>query len=1224
MVIKSLKEAIRERIIIIDGAMGTMIQSFHLLEADFRGTRFQDWPTDLFGNNDLLNLTRPDIIESIHTGYLEAGADIIETNTFNSNFSQEEYGMQDLVYELNFEAAKIARRAVDKIILKNLNHPRYVAGALGPTKKTSSLSDVNDPSSRAVTFMELVATYTEAVKGLVDGGVDVLLIETIFDTLNAKAAIFAVDQFRVENNISPLTLPILISGTITDGSGRTFSGQTVEAFWNSIKHAHPLAVGFNCALGPEQLQSHVEELSRIVDVPVLVYPNAGLPDGMKGYHLSATDMASQMKGWAERGIVNIVGGCCGTTPDHIRAIREAVQKYSPRVIPIIEPKTRLSGLEAVNIGPDSLFADVGEKTNVAGSAKFRELIKAGDYTAAAEIARTQVENGAQIIDVNMDEGMLDSLKAMRTFLNLIEADPNIARLPIMIDSSKWEVLETGLQSLQGKSIVNSLSLKEGEQKFIDQATLARRYGAAVVVMAFDEEGQADTARRKVDICTRAYTILTEKVGFLPEDIIFDPNIFAVGTGMNEHANYALEFIDATRELKTTLPLALVSGGVSNVSFSFRGNNVVREAINSVFLYHAIKAGMDMGIVNAGQLAVYDELPPLLRERAEDLILNRRADATERLLEIIDQYKVGTTKIAVIDDSWRQLAVESRIKHALVHGIEKYIEADVEEVRQNYAKALEVIEGPLMRGMEEVGNLFGEGKMFLPQVVRSARVMKTAVGYLEPHLLAEKESGVSTKRNGHIILATVKGDVHDIGKNIVRVVLECNGYTVTDLGVMVPADKILDLADSEKADAIGTSALITPSLDKDIQLAEEMQRRGLKIPLLIGGATTSMKHTAVKIDPKYEGMVVHVNDASRIAAVMSSLMGAGKEELVRITKNKYKKIRDEYLSSESDTNLITLKEARRNKFNSDWSSYVPPVPAHLEIITFDHYDLADLVHRIDWSPFFNTWGLSGRYPSILDDEVLGKEARRLLADAEKMLQIIIADGSLLARGVVGFFPANSVGDDIEVYTDTSRSEVLATLHNLRQQMPKESGKKNMCLSDFIAPKDSGMVDYIGAFAVSTGFGAEVLAEKYKSKGDDYNAIMVSALADRLAEAFAERLHERVRRELWGYAAEENLSSADIIKEKYRGIRPAPGYFACPDHTEKILLWELLRVKERTGITLTENFAMQPASSVSGWYFAHPQSAYFAVNKIGEDQIKDYANRKGITVDEARPLVSRFGL
>src|SRR3989344_806404 len=1003
MVIKSLKEAIRERIIIIDGAMGTMIQSFHLLEADFRGTRFQDWPTDLFGNNDLLNLTRPDIIESIHTGYLEAGADIIETNTFNSNFSQEEYGMQDLVYELNVEAAKIARRAVDKAMLKNPHYPRYVAGSLGPTKKTSSLSDVNDPSSRAVTFMELVATYTEAVKGLVDGGVDVILIETIFDTLNAKAAIFAVDQYRVENNLSPLALPILISGTITDGSGRTFSGQTVEAFWNSIKHARPLAVGFNCALGPEQLQSHIEELSRIVDVPVLVYPNAGLPDGIKGYNLGATEMAAQMKSWAERGIVNIVGGCCGTTPDHIRALREVVHEYSPRVIPVIEPKTRLSGLEAVNIGSDSLFADVGEKTNVAGSAKFRELIKAGDYTAAAEIARTQVENGAQIIDVNMDEGMLDSLKAMRTFLNLIEADPNIARLPIMIDSSKWEVLEIGLQSLQGKSIVNSLSLKEGEQKFIDQATLARRYGAAVVVMAFDEEGQADTARRNVDICTRAYTILTEKVGFLSEDIIFDPNIFAVGTGMNEHANYALEFIEAARELKTTFPLALVSGGVSNVSFSFRGNKVVREAINSVFLYHAIKAGMDLGIVNAGQLAVYDELPPLLRERAEDLILNRRADATERLLEIIDQYKVGTTKIAVIDDSWRQLAVESRIKHALVNGIEKYIEADVEEVRQNYAKALEVIEGPLMRGMEEVGNLFGEGKMFLPQVVRSARVMKTAVGYLEPHLLAEKESGVSTKRNGHIILATVKGDVHDIGKNIVRVVLECNGYTVTDLGVMVPADKILDLADSEKADAIGTSALITPSLDKDIQLAEEMQRRGLKIPLLIGGATTSMKHTAVKIDPKYEGMVVHVNDASRIAAVMSSLMGAGKEELVRITKNKYKKIRDEYLSSESDTNLITLKEARRNKFNSDWSAYVPPVPAHLEIITFDHYDLNDLVARIDWSPFFNTWGLSGRYPAILDDEIRGKEARRLLEDAEKMLQIIIADGSLSARGVVGFFP-----------------------------------------------------------------------------------------------------------------------------------------------------------------------------------------------------------------------------
>ena len=1213
---KSLEELLQERLVIIDGAMGTMIQSFRLPESDFRGSRFKNWPHPLAGNNDLLSITRPDIIQSIHRAYLEAGADIIETNTFNSSaISMADYGLQDLVYELNLEAAKIARKAADEAMKANPKHPRYVAGALGPTNKTASISvDVNEPEKREINFAELVATYTTAIKGLVDGGVDVILIETIFDTLNAKAAIFAVEQYREAKNIPASEFPLLISGTITDRSERTLSGQTVGAFWNSVRHARPLAVGFNCALGPEQLRPQVEELSRIVDVPVLVYPNAGLPNALGGYDLSPVEMAAPMRDWAKLGLVNMVGGCCGTTPDHIQAIKKAVQKCPPRIVPVVEPKTQLSGLEALTIGPESLFVNVGERANVSGSAKFRDLIKAEEYEPAVEIARRQVQDGAQILDINMDDALLDSAAAMRKYLRLIGADPNIAKIPVMIDSSRWEVIEVGLQSVQGKSIVNSLSLKGGEAEFIRQAALAQKYGAAVVVMAFDEQGQADSLDRKIDICSRSYQILTEKAGFLPEDIIFDPNIFPIGTGMKEHSNYAVDFIEAARELKHRFPSALVSGGVSNVSFSFRGNKAVREALHSVFLYHAIRAGMDLGIVNAGQLAVYDELPPELRERAEDLVLNRRADATERLLGFASGYKAEISRASGPEDSWRQLAVKERIKYALMQGMEEHIEQDVEEARGEFTRALEIIEGPLMKGMSVVGDLFGDGKMFLPQVVRSARVMKKAVGYLEPYIAAEK-SDPAGKEKGKVILATVQGDVHDIGKNIVRVVLECNGYKVIDLGVMVPAEKILETVVSEGADIIGVSGLITPSLDRMVQLAAEMQRRGLQVPLLIGGATTNPLHTAVKIDPEYDGPVAQVNDASRVAGVMTSLLGKGRDDFVSETKARFRKAREEYDIRQQEKMLAPLTKARANRFNPDWGSYFPSAPSIRGIITLENYDLRDLVSCIDWSPFFKVWELAGSFPAILSDAVVGKEARRVLEDAQVMLEKIISEKILNAWGVVGFFPANSVEDDIEVYADVSRSEVLTTLHHLRQQMVKGSGKNNFCLYDFITPKELGVADYIGAFAVSTGFGAEVLSKQPKLVGNDYNAIMVSALADRLAEAFAERLHQRVRREFWGYSPEENLSNEELIRGTYRGIRPAPGYPACPDHTEKAWLWKLLEVETRTGIKLTESFAMQPAASISGWYFAHPKAAYFGIGKIGRDQVEDYARRKGIIQKEA---------
>ena len=1209
-----LHNLLTRRILILDGAMGTMIQSYRLQESDYRGDRFRDWPSDLKGNNDLLVLTQPAIIREIHAAYLDAGADIIETNTFNStSVSMHDYGMESLVPELNRAAARLAREVADEY--STPDRPRFVAGILGPTNRTASLSpDVNNPGFRNIHFDELVAAYVEATQSLVEGGADILLVETIFDTLNAKAALFAIQQFFDD---SGSRLPVMISGTITDASGRTLSGQTTEAFWNSLSHVHPLSFGLNCALGATQLRPYVAELARIADTYVSAHPNAGLPNAFGEYDETPAQMAAVIREFAESGFLNIVGGCCGTTPAHIRAIAEAVKDLPPREIPNIEPRCRLAGLEPLNIGPDSLFVNVGERTNVTGSAVFKRLIKAGDYTAALDIARQQVENGAQIIDINMDEGMLDSKQAMVTFLNLIAAEPDISRVPVMIDSSKWEILEAALKCIQGKPVVNSISMKEGEAEFIRQARLIRRYGAAAIVMAFDEQGQADTEARKFAICQRAYRILTEQVGFPPQDIIFDPNIFAVATGIEEHNRYALDFIQATRRIKAELPHALVSGGVSNVSFSFRGNNPVREAIHSVFLYHAIRAGLTMGIVNAGQLAIYEEIPLELRERVEDVILNRRPDATERLLEIAPQYQAGETSAAPEkEQEWRSWPVAKRLEHALIKGIDEFIEADTEEARQQFDRPLQVIEGPLMDGMNVVGDLFGAGKMFLPQVVKSARVMKKSVAYLIPFIEAEQADG-QRRSNGRIVLATVKGDVHDIGKNIVGVVLQCNNFEVVDLGVMVPAQKILDAAREQQADMIGLSGLITPSLDEMVNVAREMSRQGFTVPLLIGGATTSGMHTAVKIDPQYPGPVIYVKDASRAVGVAQNLVSTEtKADYVTKTKADYAQKREQHANRRQREPLLPLAQIRANRSVLDWSAYVPPKPAFLGVRAFDDYPLAELVERMDWTPFFHAWELRGRYPVIFDDPEQGEHARHLFTDAQAMLEKIITERWLTARAVIGFFPANRAGeDDIALYADESRSQVLLTLHHLRQQGPKPAGKPHYCLADWIAPHETGVADYLGAFAVTAGIGIDERVAEFERVHDDYRAILLKALADRLAEAFAERLHERVRREFWGYAVDEALSNEELIAESYRGIRPAPGYPACPDHTEKGLLWRLLDVDRTAGIHLTEHFAMTPTAAVSGWYFSHPEARYFGVGRLDRDQVADYARRKGWTVAEA---------
>ncbi|MCP5195524.1 MAG: methionine synthase [Gammaproteobacteria bacterium] len=1214
-----LSDLLTRRILILDGAMGTMIQSYRLQEADYRGERFRDWPSDLKGNNDLLVLTQPAIIREIHAAYLDAGADILETNTFNATaVSMHDYGMESLAPELNRAAARLAREVADEFSARDPDRPRFVAGILGPTNRTASLSpDVNNPGFRNISFDELVAAYLEATQGLVEGGVDLLLVETIFDTLNAKAALFAIQQFF---DASGMRRPVMISGTITDASGRTLSGQTTEAFWNSLSHIQPLSFGLNCALGATQLRPYVAELARIADTYVSAHPNAGLPNAFGEYDETPEMMAATIREFAESGFLNIVGGCCGTTPAHIRAIVAAVKDLPPRPIPAIEPRCRLAGLEPLNIGPDALFINVGERTNVTGSAVFKRLIKAGDYNAALDVARQQVENGAQIIDINMDEGMLDSKTAMTTFLNLIAAEPDISRVPVMIDSSKWEILEAGLKRIQGKPVVNSISMKEGEAAFIRQARLIRRYGAAVIVMAFDEQGQADTEERKFTICQRAYRILTEQIGFPPQDIIFDPNIFAIATGIEEHNRYGLDFIEATRRIKTELPHALISGGVSNVSFSFRGNNPVREAIHSVFLYHAIRAGMDMGIVNAGQLAIYEEIPVELRERVEDVVLDRRPDATERLLEIADQYKADTAsssgKVGNDSAEWRAWPVAKRLEHALIKGIDEFIETDTEAARQEFEQPLQVIEGPLMDGMNVVGDLFGAGKMFLPQVVKSARVMKKSVAYLIPYIEAAQADG-ERRSNGRIVMATVKGDVHDIGKNIVGVVLQCNNFEVVDLGVMVPTQKILDAAREQGADMIGLSGLITPSLEEMVNVAKEMQRQGFNIPLLIGGATTSVMHTAVKIDPHYPGAVIYVKDASRAVGVAQHLVSIeAKADYVAKTKTDYVQKRAQHANRHSREALLPLTQARANRPALDWSAYTPPKPAFLGTRTFDHYPLAELVERIDWTPFFQAWELRGRYPAILDDPEQGEHARSLFADAQTMLDKIITERWLTARAVLGFFPAHRVGeDDIALYTDSTCAQVLLTLHHLRQQRSKPDGKPHYCLADWVAPQASGVADVLGAFAVTAGIGIDERVAEFERTHDDYSAILLKALADRLAEAFAERLHERVRKEFWGYAATEIASNDELIAEQYQGIRPAPGYPACPDHTEKGLLWQLLNVADNAGIHLTESFAMTPTAAVSGWYFSHPQARYFGVGRLGRDQVADYAQRKGWSVAEA---------
>lgn len=1216
--LSQLKALLQERILILDGAMGTMIQRHKLTEEDFRAERFANHASPLQGNNDLLSLTQPQIIQEIHELYLEAGADFVETNTFSAtSIAQADYALEELAYELNYESARLAKAATEKYSTEE--RPRFVAGAIGPTNRTASLSpDVNDPGYRAVTFDQLVEAYYAQIKGLYDGGADIFLIETIFDTLNAKAAIFAVSTFYEKENIPENEqLPLMISGTITDASGRTLSGQTVEAFWYSVRHApNLLSVGLNCALGADLMLPFAKDLARAADVFVSAYPNAGLPNEFGEYDETPQYMAGSLEHFAEEKVLNLVGGCCGTTPDHIRSIAERAAKYPPRVPEAQLPYLKLSGLEPVTLTPESNFMNIGERTNVTGSRKFARLIKEDKYDEALSVARNQVEGGAQAIDVNMDEGMLDAQAAMRKFLNLLAAEPDIAKLPVMVDSSKWTILEEGLKCLQGKGIVNSISLKEGEEEFLKQARTVRKYGAAVIVMAFDEQGQADTFERKIEICERAYNILTEQVKFPPEDIIFDPNIFAVATGIEEHNTYGIDFIKSVEWIKQNLPEAKVSGGVSNFSFSFRGNNAVREAMHAVFLYHAIQKGMDMGIVNAGMMQIYDQVPEDLREHCEDVLFNRREDATDRLIELAEKYKGQGQKQKKQDDSWRKLPIKERLSHALVNGIADYVEADAEEARQAYPTPLEVIEGPLMDGMNIVGDLFGAGKMFLPQVVKSARVMKKAVAYLIPYLEAEKlKSGDTTKNNGKILLATVKGDVHDIGKNIVGVVLGCNNYEVVDLGVMVPAEKILNTAVEVGADAIGLSGLITPSLDEMVYVAKEMEKRNMDLPLLIGGATTSRIHTAVKIDPQYKQSIVHVLDASKAVPVMGQLLSKEhREDFHKNVKQEYAELREAHSKRQAAKTLLPYAEAKANPQKTDWEKVDIPKPKKLGIHVFEEYDLRELAEYIDWTPFFITWEMKGAFPKILDHPRYGTEARKLYDDALEMLEDLIAKQKLKAKAVIGLFPCNEVDEVLEVYSDENRSEVIAKFHNPRQQDAKKSAP-NLSLSDLIAPRSSGRLDYIGGFAVTAGIGAEELAAAYEKDHDDYNSILVKALADRLAEAFAERLHQRVREEFWGYANEAELTNQDLIREKYRGIRPAPGYPANPDHTEKITLFKLLSAEENTGISLTENLAMFPTASVSGLYFAHPDSRYFGLGKINRDQVEDYAKRKGMDIEEA---------
>ncbi|HMO49586.1 MAG TPA: methionine synthase [Kiritimatiellia bacterium] len=1207
---KLLREALARRILIIDGAMGTMIQQYKLQEADYRGERFKDFPRDVKGNNDLLTLTQPHIIQEIHRKYLEAGADILETNTFNAqSISMADYHMEDLAYELNVAGARIAREVADAFEKKNPAKPRFVAGVIGPTNRTASISpDVNNPGFRNVNFDQLVTAYTESVRGLIDGGSDIILIETVFDTLNAKAAIYAVKRYLAEQGIA---MPIMISGTITDRSGRTLTGQTAEAFWYSMMHADPISIGFNCALGAADMRQHIDDVSRVTPAYISTHPNAGLPNAFGGYDETPEDMAKILREFAESGLINMVGGCCGTTPEHIKAIAEAVEGLPPRRPPVVEKTLRLSGLEPFVIRPETNFVNIGERCNVTGSRKFLRLIKDGKLDEALDVAKVQVENGAQLLDINLDEGLLDAETLMPQFLNLMASEPEISKVPFVIDSSKWKVIEAGLKCVQGKCVVNSISLKEGEDVFVEQARKARLYGAAVIVMAFDTNGQADTLERRLEICTRSYKILTEVVGFPPEDIIFDHNIFAIGTGIEEHSGYGVTFIEATRQLKTALPHIRISGGVSNVSFSFRGNEPVREAIHSVFLYHAIKAGMDMGIVNAGQLAVYDDIATELRERVEDLVLNKRPDATERLLEIAGKYS-GQEKAKEEEQAWRSLPVRERLAHALVKGITDYIDQDTEEVRKETSHPLEVIEGPLMAGMNIVGDLFGAGKMFLPQVVKSARVMKKAVAYLEPYFEEAKKTGPAQVK-GRILMATVKGDVHDIGKNIVGVVLQCNNYEVIDIGVMQACETILRTAKERGCNVIGLSGLITPSLDEMVHVASEMKREGFDIPLLIGGATTSKVHTAVKIAPQYQEPVVYVPDASRVVGVVSKLLSAEqKPDYVKELHAEYEGVREIQRNKVSREKWLTINQARAGRFPTDWKTYTPPKPTFTGIKTLVDYPLEKLVERIDWTPFFATWELAGLYPEIFDDAVVGKEARKLFDDAQAMLKQMMAHKWVTANAVCGFWPANAVGDDVEFYTDDSRKQVLQTFHFLRQQMDKPTSKANLCLADWVAPKETGVPDWVGGFAVTAGHGIEKQLEVFEKDHDDYHSILLKALADRLAEAFAEHLHERVRKEFWGYAADEVMSNDDLILEKYRGIRPAPGYPACPDHTEKGPLFELLDAPAQAGIRLTESFAMYPGAAVSGFYFSHPDSTYFGIGRINKDQVEDYAKRKGESV------------
>jgi 5-methyltetrahydrofolate--homocysteine methyltransferase len=1207
---EAIEQLLHDRIVILDGPIGTMVQALKLDEAAYRG-HFTDHPADLKGNIDLLTLTQPGIIKNIHRQYLEAGADIIETNTFNSNaISMSDYKMESMVYELNFTAAKLARSVADEFMIREPRRPRFVAGSVGPTNRTASMSpDVNNPAFRAATFDALVAAYYEQTRGLMNGGVDLLLAETIFDTINGKAALYAFEKYFLETGER---VPVMASVTITDNSGRTLSGQTIEAFWNSVSHARLLSVGINCALGGRQMRPFVEELSRVAPVYLSCHPNAGLPNAFGGYDETACETSSVLRDFAANGWLNIVGGCCGTTPEHIEALAESIRGLKPRIRPQVEPHTRLSGLEPLTLRPELSFVNIGERTNVTGSPKFSKLILGGQYDEALSIAREQIEGGAQVIDINMDEALLDSEAAMTRFLNLIAAEPDIARVPIMVDSSKWAVIEAGLKCIQGKGIVNSISLKEGEEAFKEHARRIRRYGAAVVVMAFDEKGQAETAARKVEICTRAYRILTKDVGFPPQDIIFDPNILTVATGIEEHNNYAVDFIEAVRQIKATLPLAKVSGGISNISFSFRGNNTLRGAMHSVFLYHAIHAGLDMGIVNAGQLATYDEIPRNLLDMVEDVLLNRRHDATERLLSFANSIRQKTRTETKVDQ-WREAPVEERLKHALIQGVVDYIEQDVEEARRKYERPLQVIEGPLMGAMNVVGDLFGAGKMFLPQVVKSARVMKKAVAQLIPYMESEKGEGARTQ--GKVLLATVKGDVHDIGKNIVGVVLACNNYEVVDLGVMVPSEKILAMARESKADIIGLSGLITPSLDEMVHVAKEMSREGFDVPLLIGGATTSRIHTAVKIAPAYDEAVVHVPDASKAVGVVGSLLSSGlRREFTETLRREQAASRNEYLKRQTQVPLVKLEEARRRKFAVDWRSQgKQPKPAFNGIRVLTDFPLREIIPFIDWSPFFHAWELKGTYPKILDDKTVGSKARELYYDAQQLLRQIVLGRRLMARGVYGFWPANSVDDDIEVYSDESRTTVPAVFHTLRQQTRKAEGEFNYGLADFIAPKSSGIADYIGAFAVTAGEGLPELCAAFEKEHDDYNSIMAKALADRLAEGFAECLHKRVREE-WGYGRGEHLTTEDIIQERYRGIRPAPGYPASPDHTEKRTLFDLLQAENNAGIRLTESYAMIPASSVCGLYFSNSEAQYFSVGKIDRDQVKDYSVRKGMDAAE----------